>query len=79
MNDESIIKAPEGGTYVEDLLIRACAEVKAASVTMDELETHARQHGGRFHAQLKVILDNLYEYRTILAELLADHLIENRK
>lgn len=78
--DEPIIKPnTEKSTYVEDLLIKACAEVKAASVTMDELELRARQKEGRFHTQIKVILDNLYEYRTTLAELLAEYLIETRK
>ena len=52
------------------------ADLKAAASPLDSLELHTR--GEKAHSQIEEIYDQIAEARTVLSEILADHLIDQR-
>lgn len=77
--DEHITKSTgQAGTVIQDSLIQACADLKVAAGTLDKLEMHTRDKESRYHNQIETIYNQVQEARTVLSEILADHLIDQR-
>ena len=75
--DEPIRKSTgQAGTVIQDSLIQAIAALKAAASPIDSLELHTR--GEKAHNQIETIYNQVQEARTVLSEILADHLIDQR-
>ena len=75
--DEPINRSTgQAGTVIQDSLIQAIADLKAAASPIDSLELHTR--GEKAHSQIEEIYDQIAEARTVLSEILADHLIDQR-
>jgi len=75
--DEPIIKSTgQAGTVIQDSLIQAIAALKAAASPLDNLELHTR--GEKAYSQIEEIYDQIAEAQTVLCEILADHLIDQR-
>lgn len=61
---------------IQDFLIQAIADLKATAGALDSLELHTR--GEKAYNQIEEIYDQVAEARTVLSEILADHLIDQR-
>lgn len=61
---------------IQDMFIDAIREVNILAGTLDKLELHTR--GEKAHNQIDEIYDQIAEARTVLSEILADHLIDQR-
>ena len=63
-------------TIIQGSLIQACADLKVAAGNLDRLEMYTR--GEKAHNQIETIYNQVQEARTVLSEILADHLIDQR-
>ena len=59
------------------MFIDAICEAKILASTLDKLELHTRDRE-RYHNQIEEIYNQVQEARTVLSEILADHLIDQR-
>ena len=62
---------------ISDMFIDAICEAKILASTLDKLELHTRDRE-RYHNQIEEIYNQVQEARTVLSEILADHLIDQR-
>ncbi len=62
---------------ISDTFIDAICEAKMLAGTLDKLELHTRDRE-RYHNQIEGIYNQIQEARTVLSEILADHLIDQR-
>lgn len=62
---------------ISDMFIDAICEAKILASTLDKLELHTRDRE-RYHNQIEEIYNQVSEARTVLSEILADHLIDQR-
>lgn len=63
---------------ISDTFIDAICEAKILAGTLDKLELHTRDRKIRYHDQIETIYNQIQEARTVLSEILADHLIDQR-
>lgn len=63
---------------ISDTFIDAICEAKILAGTLDKLEMHTRDRESRYHNQIETICNQIMEARTVLSEILADHLIDQR-
>ncbi len=63
---------------ISDTFIDAICEAKILAGTLDKLELHMRDRESRYHDQIETIYNQIQEARTVLSEILADHLIDQR-
>lgn len=63
---------------ISDMFIDAICEAKILAGTLDKLELHTRDSESRHHNQIETICNQVLEARTVLSEILADHLIDQR-
>lgn len=63
---------------ISDTFIDAICEAKILAGTLDKLEMHTRDKESRYHNQIETIYNQVQEARTVLSEILADHLIDQR-
>lgn len=61
---------------ISDMFIDAICEAKILASTLDKLEMHTREE--KAHNQIEEIYNQVQEARTVLSEILADHLIDQR-
>ena len=61
---------------ISDMLIDAICEAKILAGTLDKLEMRTREE--KAHNQIEEIYNQVQEARTVLSEILADHLIDQR-
>lgn len=61
---------------ISDMYIDAICEAKILAGTLDKLEMHTREE--KAHNQIEEIYNQVQEARTVLSEILADHLIDQR-
>ena len=61
---------------ISDMFIDAICEAKILASTLDRLEMHTREE--KAHNQIEEIYNQVQEARTVLSEILADHLIDQR-
>lgn len=61
---------------ISDMFIDAICETKALASTLDKLELRTR--GEKAHSQIDEIYDHVAEAQTVLSEILANHLIDQR-
>lgn len=61
---------------ISDMYIDAICEAKTLAGTLDKLEMHTREE--KAHNQIEEIYNQVQEARTVLSEILADHLIDQR-
>lgn len=62
---------------ISDMFIDAICEAKILASTLDKLELRTRDRE-RYHNQIEEIYNQVQEARTVLSEILADHLIDQR-
>lgn len=61
---------------ISDMFIDAICEAKILASTLDRLEMHTREE--KAHNEIETIYNQVQEARTVLSEILADHLIDQR-
>ena len=61
---------------ISDMFIDAICEAKILASTLDRLEMHTREE--KAHNEIEMIYNQVQEARTVLSEILADHLIDQR-
>lgn len=61
---------------ISDMFIDAICEAKILAGTLDKLEMRTREE--KAHNQIEEIYNQVQEARTVLSEILADHLIDQR-
>ena len=61
---------------ISDMFIDAICEAKILAGTLDRLEMHTREE--KAHNEIETIYNQVQEARTVLSEILADHLIDQR-
>lgn len=62
---------------LSDMFIDAISETRILASTLDKLELHTRDRE-RYHSQIEEIYDHVAEAQTVLSEILANHLIDQR-